>query len=239
MRTKALLLSAAIGAALAPSALAQVYSVNAVGYINLPTIPAGSFAIIANQLDNGAGNMLSDVIPSTANNTIVYAWDEAGQTYITAVYDELGGPTYTGAWTPEANAALIDLSPGKGAFVKAGDADVNLTFVGDVPQGDVSVSYNQSGGFSMVSSMVPQAGSPQELKMVPGDGDVIYQWLLSGQTYKTSTWDALGGPTYIGVWTPTDDVLIGVGEGFWLKGSPTANPPGSWVRNFDINDPAS
>jgi hypothetical protein len=68
---------------------------------------------------------------------------------------------------------------------------------------------------------------------------VIYQWLLDGQTYKTSTWDALGGPTYTGAWTPTDDVMIGVGEGFWLKGSPTANPPGSWVRNFDINDPAS
>jgi len=239
MRTKALLLSAAIAAALAPSALAQVYSVNAVGYINLPTIPAGAFAIIANQLDNGAGNMLSDVIPSTANNTIVYAWDEAGQTYIIATYDEFGGPTYEGAWTPEANAAMIDLSPGKGVFIKAGDADVSLTFVGDVPQGDVSVSYNQSGGFSLVSSKVPQAGSPQDLKMAPGDSDTIYQWLLDGQTYKISTWDQFGGPTYTGAWTPTDDVMIGVGEGFWLKGNGSADPLGTWSRNFDINDPAS
>jgi hypothetical protein len=124
-------------------------------------------------------------------------------------------------------------------FIKAGNGDVNLTFVGDVPQGNVGVAYNKTGGFSLVSSKVPQAGTPQELKLVPGDGDVIYQWLLDGQTYKTSTWDAFGGASYTGGWTPTDDVMIGVGEGFWLKGNGSADPVGTWQRDFDINDPQS
>jgi hypothetical protein len=48
MRTKTLLLTAALAVAGLSSASAQVYSVNAVGYINL-SLPKG-FSMICNQL---------------------------------------------------------------------------------------------------------------------------------------------------------------------------------------------
>ena len=73
MRTKTLLLSAAVGAAGLVAASAQtVYSVNSVGYINL-SVPAG-FSMIANQLDNGTGNTVADVL-TVPDGTVVFKYD--------------------------------------------------------------------------------------------------------------------------------------------------------------------
>ena len=58
MRTKTLLLTAIVGALGFTAAQAQVYSVNAVGYVN-KSIPSG-FSIVANPLNNG-DNKVSDV----------------------------------------------------------------------------------------------------------------------------------------------------------------------------------
>src|SRR5512143_1383743 len=72
MRTKALLLGAMIGAASLATSMAQVYSVNIVGYINVP-IPTG-FSIVANQLNNSAGNAIENVIPNSPTDISVYKW---------------------------------------------------------------------------------------------------------------------------------------------------------------------
>jgi hypothetical protein len=233
MRTKALLLSAAIGAALAPTAMAQVYSVNAVGYINLPEIAPGNFAIIANQLDNGAGNMLSDLIPVAPEGTVVYAWDVSGQQYLPVTFDE-----YEGGWIPATTAGLIDLSPGKAVFVLApAGAALNITFVGDVPQaqagGTLQTTYPTDGGFALIASQVPQAGNlVTALKYTPADQDVVYRFDVPTQQYLPRTYDE-----YEGGFLPVDDLDIAVGEGFFLKAG-GANS-GVWARAFDINDPNS
>ena len=50
--------------------MAQVYSVNIVGYINL-TLPKG-FTLIANQLNGSPDNKLETVIPAPPENTTIY-----------------------------------------------------------------------------------------------------------------------------------------------------------------------
>ena len=75
MRTKALILSAFVGALGFTAAQAQVYSVNAVGYVN-KSIPAG-FSIVANPLNNGE-NMVADVFGANPGALTVYRFGDAG-----------------------------------------------------------------------------------------------------------------------------------------------------------------
>ena len=95
MRTKTLLLSAVIGAAGLASASADVFSVNAVGFVNI-TAPDG-FSMIANPLDNKAGNDLNHVLPSVPIGTTIFKFNGVG-------YDQ---STFIADWTPN-----LSLSPG-------------------------------------------------------------------------------------------------------------------------------
>src|SRR5438067_1768307 len=69
MRTKTVVLAAALTVAGALGSMAQVYSDNVVGYITL-TIPKG-FSLIANQLDASPDNTLPTILPSVPENTTV------------------------------------------------------------------------------------------------------------------------------------------------------------------------
>ena len=69
MRTKTLLLSAAVLAAgLAASTAQSVFSVNAVGYVNKTLAPG--YNLIANPL-NGTNNLLSTIIPTAPDGSAV------------------------------------------------------------------------------------------------------------------------------------------------------------------------
>ena len=78
MRTKTLLLTAVLSAAGLASSLAQgaVYSVNAVGYVNL-TVPAG-LSLIANPLD-ATDNTIANVLKVPAG-TQIYKFNGTGFT---------------------------------------------------------------------------------------------------------------------------------------------------------------
>jgi hypothetical protein len=75
MRTQLILTTAAFGLAGALGASAQVYSVNAVGYINV-TVPAKSYSLAANQL-NAGGNTIAEVLPSVPDGTTVFKYTQA------------------------------------------------------------------------------------------------------------------------------------------------------------------
>ena len=144
MRTKTLILTAFVGALGIAGASAQVYSVNAVGYVN-KSIPAG-FSIVANPLNNG-GNKVSDVFGANPGALTVYRFGDAG--FSINSYD-----TDFEEWD-DGDATV---APGEGFFVlNSGDAAVNITFVGEVPQGDLSNGLPK--GFSIRSSQVPQEGT--------------------------------------------------------------------------------
>jgi len=97
MRTKTLLLSAALTAAGVCSSLAQVYSVNAVGYVNLVVAPG--LSMIANPLsatDNTLGGVLTTAT-GTPFGTQIYQFN--GTTFVAALYDDIDGWTH---WHPVA-----------------------------------------------------------------------------------------------------------------------------------------
>ena len=216
MRTKTLLLTAALTAAGVATSMAQVFSVNAVGYVT-KTIPANGFALISNPLmaaDNSIGALFS---PAPAGLQ-VFKFDSGSGQFDIATFDDLDG-----AFLP-ADIAAKTVVPGEGVFVRNPTASaITITFVGEVEQG--ALSNPLPAGLSIRSSQVPQAGTAEELGLSGGAGDQIFQWNVVTQGYDTSTFDDLDN-----AWLPPLGRLE-VGDAFFIA----KNAAGSWDRTFDVN----
>ena len=206
MRTKTLLLSAAVGAAGLLAANAQVYSVNSVGYVNL-TMPVG-FSLIANQL-NSPNNSVVALMPNVPDGTTIYKWNGTG--YVSNLYDAGWG-----------NAAMT-LNPGEGAFIRVVGSPLAVTFVGEVAQGAAS---NQTipAGFSIRSSTVPQSAGLETLGFPATDGDTVYRFNNTTGQYVSSLYDA--------GWSVPGGPVVNVGEAFFVNNVGAA---ATWNRNFNVN----
>ena len=211
MRTKTLLLTAFVGALGFTAAQAQVYSVNAVGYVN-KSIPAG-FSIVANPLNHGE-NKVADVFGANPGPLTVYRFGDDG--FAINSYD-----TDFEEWT---NGDDV-INPGEGFFVlNDSDAAVNITFVGEVPQGDLSNAL--PGGFSIRSSQVPQSGKLDTDLGFPTDEAVTVYQYANGQ-YSINSWD-----TDFEEWSTTAGPVVGVAEGFWVLRETAA----AWTRSFSTSE---
>lgn len=210
MSSKALTLTAAIASACAVALGQGVSSQNVVGYINIDLV-ANQYALIANQLDNGKGNKVGDLLTAVPENTTIAKFlnskggFEAANTFV-------GGEWDTPAQT---------LAPGEGAFIKAPSAS-KITFVGEVKQGASSVPLRS--GYSMISSVVPQEIDLEKVAdygMKPNENDIVVQFV--GGKY-------LGANTYAG--GTFDPGKVAVGNAFWYFNS--AKTQGSWDRTFTV-----
>jgi hypothetical protein len=217
MRTKSLLFAAAISAASMGSALAQVYSVNVVGYINI-TAPIG-LSLIANQLDNKNGNKLADVITKLPDGSFVHFYVGGAAGYKSISY--FGGFESPGAAT---------LAPGAGAFLEipvgAAEADRKITLVGEVPQAAAS-NTQIPNGLSIQSSATPRAGKlTTDLKFPAGaamDGSLLYKYNNAIKNYETSS--------IFGGWEGTEP-SVAVGESFFFFNASGATQP--WTQDFAV-----
>jgi hypothetical protein len=222
MRTKALLLAAAFAAAGVATSMAQVYSVNAVGYVNV-NIDAG-FNMVSNPLtasDNTVGNLFKNIQGTIPGGLKVFVFDNATSTFATAQWDDLDS-----VFIP-ASAAALTVLPGNGVFVfNPGTTQLKLTFVGEVPQGGLSNPLPK--GFSIKASQVPQDGKPDALGLPGEGGDKVFRFNKTTKAYDTYTFDDLDS-----VWLPALPT-IPVGEAFFLFRAQSA---GTWSRNFDVNNP--
>jgi hypothetical protein len=217
MRTKTLLAAAAISAAFAVTSYGQtVYSVNAVGYVNVD-VPASQFAIVANPL-NQPTNTLTAVLPDIPAGTQIYLWTGTG-------FGSAIRKTATGWLPPTAGTNIIN--PGQGFFVQnVATTNITITFVGEVPQGDLSTAF--PAGFSLLGSQVPQAGKVEtDLKLPAKSGDLVYVYTNGAYlpvARRTAT-------AWIGGVAGSPEPVVGVGQGFWLQ----AAAAGNWTRNFSVN----
>lgn len=219
MRTKTLLLTAVLGVASIAAALAAdpVYSVNAVGYVNV-VLKAG-FTIIANPLDAG-DNHLSKIFPANLPTG-------------TTVFRYVGGAFQTSRFALNDNDVLawgndFEMKPGEGFFIKNPTAaDVTVTFVGEVMQSTAGPLANPLvAGFNLKGSMVPQSG---DLKVVLGypaeNGDVVFRFVNGAYEPSRYALDDNDQLNWSVVPTPA------VGEGFWIK----SNTAKSWDRTFTVS----
>jgi len=217
MRTKALLLGAAIGAISLATSMAQVYSVNIVGYVNTPILTG--FNLVCNPLNASGGNTIGNVIPNPPVALSVYKYTATG--YVIANYD-----TEFAEW----DAPGMTCEPGAALFINNYGTNITWTFVGEVPTGTQAQTIRQ--GYNMVSSIIPKSGALQtDLGYDPshgaGTGDTVYKYVNNGS----------GGGGYLifnydGEFEEWDvQPNINVGEGFWVLRGGTAIP---WSQTFNV-----
>jgi hypothetical protein len=203
--------------------MAQVYSVNSVGYINLTLAPG--FTLAANQLNATGNNRLDTVLPAAPLETQVLKF--ANNNYTSDISDG-------SAWLDNAtgNPSTTTINPGDGFFYfNPGGSPVTATLVGEVPQGDVG--FTMGPGFSLVSSKVPQDISLTAANGFPQVLEAQYLTFNSAtQNYNTAL---INDGTQ---WLNNDtgdpaDARPTVGQGFFIF-----NPGGTpmvWTRSFSVN----
>jgi hypothetical protein len=233
MRTKTLVLSAIVGALSSASLMAQVYSLNAVGYINVTIAPG--FQIIANQLNTTNNNIspLLDSQFSAGDKDGIEIFKFNGSSYTAIVADSSNLPLLP-PWDGPATATT--LNPGEAAFVYSPyTTNITLTFVGTVLQGNLT--NNLAHGFSLASSLVPQAGRLDvDLGLTEVDGDEIFFFDYASKSYVFYVGDSSNLP--LAPWDGSSSLYPAsptttVGGGFFYY---TVAPAGnSWVRTFTVN----
>ena len=201
--------------------MAQVYSVNAVGYINKTIYPG--FNLIANQLIQ-SNTTLQALIPNPPADTLVYKFTP-GSGFQIRQFDATFG------WDLDPD---LNLTPGSGIFVKnpsnvVGGPAFTITFVGDVPTGSQSVPI--VNGLNLIASIIPQAGLISTQLLFPAEADdQVFQFVNTGATLggflSTKQYDSGLG------WDIDGEPNISVGEAFWLNSAGTHAP---WVRTFTVN----
>jgi len=257
MRTKTLALSAMLGLIGCASAMAQnVYSINAVGYINL-TLPIG-YSIIADQLIAAPNNQIWNVLnndtqgsgnPGPFENCTVLKYNPVTGTYAQtdtadATDEDSGYPVNdTNGWQ---NGGLMTMNPGEAVwFDNKTGAPLVVTFVGAVPSGTNTV--NLGIGYNMISSPVPFSGDLCLNAQLTNysDGDVLLTFNNANRSYSSFIVDEddpfpytcgyeNGSNPGAGDWeVPSCDPVAAIGQGFWYKNDSGA--PASWVQVFSIN----
>jgi hypothetical protein len=221
------------------NSMAQVYSANAVGYVNLD-LPTG-LSLIANPLnaspDNDINNLIQFSSP-TATGTTIFRFDAANGAYGNSIQFIFGVGWVTA--DPDPNWRILD--PGVAFFIRT-SLPQSVTFVGEVPQGQLANPVKGLSGVSLLGSQVPQegrlghitdaTGAAVGLEFPAGIGDTVFTWDVTGQTWSAS-WQYLPG---IGWLTSnpnpnSEGPLIPVATGF---ASRRVGPDTTWDRDFNVN----
>lgn len=213
MKTKVLLIGAALGLAVATASADAVYSSNVVGYVNVDLV--AGWNMIANPLDSG-NNMLSSVIAEAPLGTTAYKFVDGNYVISKYDYDE---DEEMDMWSKD-----YSLNPGEGVFVNAPEA-FTITFVGEVKAGFHSVPL--PAGWSMVASPTPVAGDLDEINLTSAVdlGDAVYKYENGNYTISKYDYDE---DEEMDMWSKV--VNVGVGEAFFLKKAEAS----VWTRGFEI-----
>ena len=219
MRTKTLLLTAALAVAGSATSMAQVYSVNVVGYVNVDLV--AGYTMLANQLNTSANNSLESIFGnSLGTGDTIFKYN--GASFDSALSLGDGSFIYS-------TASPFGLDPGEGSFVQVADAKT-VTLVGEVPQG-TGLSVSMGAGYSIVSSIVPQSVALETIGFPADAGDTVF--LFNTGTQGFDSYISLGaGSGWLGS-NPSlpPSPTPAVGESFFVQRAAAA----TWTRDFTVN----
>jgi hypothetical protein len=208
----------------------NVYSLNVVGYVNVP-VPAG-YSILGNPLSagvtNGAGEIMTPI-----DNSIILTWNGAGYNYV-------GYDSGNGGWV-DANSSPTQppsLPPGKGFFFFNPGTATTITFVGQVvPSPGVTNAMSLPSGYSLISTPLPVSGTlgtatttgnppvPGAVNMPVIDNEIILQW--NGAGYNYIGYDSGNGGWVDAASSPIPAPTITAGKGFFFFNPGTA---ANWLQ---------
>jgi hypothetical protein len=235
MRTKTLLLSALLGTLGSVSVHAQsVYSLNAVGYINV-TFPPNTYTILTCPLVGSPDNTLNSILSNTNGQyihaqVIPFANGAFGST-------EVGVKTAVNA-TGWSGGGVTTLSPGQAAwFYNPNSTNMTATFVGTVVSGPATNVLIP--GYNMVGSIVPASGDIVTNSITGLTNvslhDFVFQYdPIAGYGPKDAVVKSGLGTGYNNEWTSGDPVVPNVYDGFWYWNNALTN--NNWVENYSVGN---
>jgi hypothetical protein len=249
MRTKTLLLTAALSAAGLLPSMAQVFSVNAVGYVKA-SIPGGvnKLAIVAPPL-NGTPNNDVNVnirLPDPGSeNCLLFRWNSTIQQFRNPAtwFDGFGWYIDDDAdGTPDP----IIVDPGEAVWIQNMTPNqLDFTMVGDVPAGaNLQNPVAGNNKLDLKSSVVPK-GLPLgdntinlagTLGFPAAANDLVFIWDVIGQTFE-NPWTYYTGFGWYREENQTSPggPVIPPGSGFWVQKAPgTANA--NWTQSFSVSN---
>jgi hypothetical protein len=204
-------------------AQSNVYSLNVVGYVNVPIKGGVSFNLLANPLNNANNNITNLFTTAASDGDQIFTWDASIQ--------DLGGTIYTYSIASHSWDGSRNIKPGEGFFYLGTGANVTNTFVGEVIQGSYTNPVPVVGGvsFNLFGSSIPLGGSFTNAVagIVPADGDQVFTWDVNAQdlggsigTYSIAshTWD-------------NPNIPVAPGNGLFYLGTGGNQV---WVRNFTV-----
>jgi hypothetical protein len=237
MRTKTLLLSALLGALGSVSVHAQnVYSLNAVGYINVTFAP-GTYTILTVPLQASPDNTLNTLLPNTSGaykKAQVFQFVDGSFTIT-----EFGVSTNANASGWATGGADVTINPGQAVwFYNPTAAAMSATFVGTVLTGPQTNSLVP--GFNLVGSMVPASGDLATNSIMAFTNttkhDYVYTYdPVAGYGPQDSVVAPGNGQagSYLQEWTQGDPIIANVYDGFWYFNFATTN--NNWVENYSVS----
>jgi hypothetical protein len=185
MRTKSIVLTAALVAAGAATSMAQVYSLNIVGYINVPIVPG--YQMISCPLVSSPDNTFNTLFgTSLAAQTQLIKWNPSTSQFAVTSFNH-------GAYA--SNGGTNTLNPGEGCFINwpVAAGTTNFTFVGQVLSATStggSLSNSVVAGYQIISPLIPVAGDIQtNLQYTPNNLDKVFQWNNASSTYTTYSYN--------------------------------------------------
>jgi hypothetical protein len=209
MKTKTLFSAVVLATGIVSTAVAQsnVYSLNVVGYYNIP-VAANQKVLLGNQLHT-TNDILGAVIPNPPPLSQFFKYNGGFTTY---QFDDVDL-----VWTPNPN---VSLAPGEGGFFIS-PVNTTLTFVGEVLQGSLTNTLPLNTKV-IRCPMVPLAGRISIFGLPFDPLDQFFQFNGGFTTYQYDDVDL--------VWTPFEPSNA-VGQAFfYIKNGPHTN----WVQNFTV-----
>lgn len=210
----------------------NVYSLNIVGYVNMP-VEANKFYLVENPLTkaNSGGNNITNLIPTLPapfDGTLLYTF-ASGNLKVAATYVDGLGWAGDDPLDPAKNLPV--LAPGQG-FYLAPTAAGTITWVGEVVLASTNVLAGgtpAAPAYSMVGSAYPAAMSLKDLKLsdVAKDGDIVFRYSTADNKLNPFTFVEGYG------WDPgvADGPTLNVGEGFYYYNAGAAV---EWKQSFTV-----
>lgn len=226
MRTKSILLGAAVLAAGVASSFAQtnVYSINVVGYMNIGI--SNGYNLVANQLDYDGTNNINTILPVMPDGCQLLQWNPAIQNFAPVVqYYVAGNGWYDGSFNPATNR----LTPGIGAFIYNPNPGTTVTIAGQVTQGTNVTTVNGIYGF--YSTIAPIASS-LDTNGFPAQDGMQYFTFVNGNYTPAVQYYVAGNGWYDGSFVqqhPTPQP----GQGFVIYNPLATSYP--WTQSFTVH----
>lgn len=226
-----MLLSALLGALGSVSVIAQtnVYSLNAVGYINVTLQPG--YNIITCPLIASPDNTIATLLNNTNGQYQSGPRNVAQVTAYTAGSYSVDTAAEASAPSGWAGGGTITINPGQAVFFfNPASTNMYATFVGTVPTGPTT-NYLYPG-YNLVGSIVPVSGDLVTNSIsqftygtnVGRSSDALLTY-APGVGYTVDTFTA-------GAWANGDPILTNVYEGFFFYNALTIT--NNWVENYSV-----